>query len=455
MSSAAPLELQDGSRVAVVGAGPAGSLFAYFLLEMAGRVDVRLEVDLWEPKGTFAAPGPAGCNMCGGIVSETLVQNLAVEGINLSAGVVQRGIDSYVLHTDVGSARIATPLQEARIGALHRGAGPRDLKDPRWESFDHHLQARALAGGARLLPTRVEQVSREPDGRPRLAGKDGTDRSYDLCVAAVGVNSPLLKQFEALGIGYARPRVTRTAIREYHLGEAVINRTLGNSMHVFLLDVPRLEFAAAIPKGDYVTVAVLGEDIDNELVDAFLATPEVRRCMPPEWQPGKPSCQCMPSISVQAVEKPYADRFLFVGDCGVTRLYKDGIGAAYRTAKAAARAALFHGVSEEAFRRRFAPVCRSIASDNRVGKLAFHATRVARGFRFLRAGMLRMVVEEQRRPDTRPRMSGVLWDMFSGSAPYADIFSRMVRPAFLGRFLWSTLLSLWPGRRAPALQEVP
>ncbi|MBI5067504.1 MAG: hypothetical protein HZB56_04635 [Deltaproteobacteria bacterium] len=449
------LELGDGSRVAVIGAGPAGSLFAYFLLEMAGRVDVPLELDLWEPKGTFATPGPAGCNMCGGIVSETLVQNLAVEGINLSSKVVQRGIDSYVLHTDVGSARIATPLQEARIGALHRGAGPKDVKDPRWESFDHHLQARALARGARLVATRVEEIAREPDGRPRLGGKDGTARTYDLCVAAVGVNSPLLRQLEALGIGYAKPRVTRTAIREYHLGQEVISRTLGSSMHVFLLDVPRLEFAAAIPKGDYVTVAVLGEDIDNELVDRFLASPEVRRCMPPEWRLEQRSCQCMPNISVQAVEKPFADRFLFIGDCGVTRLYKDGIGAAYRTAKAAARAALFHGISEEAFRRRFQPVCRAIAGDNRVGKLAFQATRVARGFRFLRAGMLRMVTDEQRRPGARPRMSGVLWDMFSGSAPYADILARMLRPAFLGRFLWSTLLSLWPRRRTPALTEAP
>jgi len=453
--AAAPgrLELTDGSRVAVIGGGPAGSLFAYFLLEMAGRVDLALEVDVWEPKGTFATPGPAGCNMCGGIVSETLVQNLATEGITLSPQVVQRGIDSYVLHTDVGSTRIATPLREMRIGALHRGAGPRDVRDPRWESFDHHLQARALSCGARLVATRVEQISRDADGRPHLLSKDGIDRTYDLCVAAVGVNSTLLKLFEGLGIGYARPQVTRTAIREYYLGEEVISRTLGSSMHVFLLDVPRLEFAAAIPKGDYVTVAVLGEDIDNQLVESFLSTPEVRRCMPPEWQPDQRSCQCMPNLAVRGVEKPFADRFLFIGDCGVTRLYKDGIGAAYRTAKAAARAALFHGISEEAFRRRFLPVCRSIAGDNRVGKLAFHVTRVARGFRLLRAGMLRMVVQEQRQPGARPRMSGVLWDMFSGSAPYTDIFSRMVRPAFLARFLWSTLVSLWPGRRAPALTE--
>jgi flavin-dependent dehydrogenase len=448
------LHLEDGSRVAVIGSGPAGSLFAYFLLEMAGRVDLRLEVDLWEPRGTFSVPGPQGCNMCGGIVSETLVQNLATEGMTLSPGVIQRGIDSYVLHTDVGTARIATPLAEMRIGAMHRGAGPKDAKDPRWESFDHHLQERALAAGANLLTARVEKVSREEDGRVRVEGKGRAAVTYDLVAVAVGVNSPLLKQFEELGIGFERPKVTKTAIREYHLGEEVIGRTLGSSMHVFLLDVPRLEFAAAIPKGDYVTVAILGEEIDNELVDGFLARPEVKACFPPGWDPEAKSCACMPNIAVQGVAKPYADRLVFIGDAGVTRLYKDGIGAAYRTAKAAARAAVFQGVSEAAFERRFMPVCRSIASDNRIGKIAFLATRIARGFRLLRRAMLGMTIAEQPRPAGERWMSLVLWDMFSGSAPYRDIFLRMLRPAFLLRFVWCAVRSLWR-RPARGVEVVP
>lgn len=448
------LELVDGSRVAVIGSGPAGSLFSFFLLEMAHHMDLSLEVDLWDPKGSFSVPGPQGCNMCGGIVSETLVQNLAAEGLSLSPGVVQRGIDSYMLHTDVGSTRIATPLLEMRIGAMHRGAGPRDVKHPRWESFDHHLQARALERGARLRPTRVEAVDRDEAGRPRLTGKDGQPVTYDLVVAAVGVNSTLLKVFEGLGLGYTRPVVTKTAIREYHLGEEVISRTLGSAMHVFLLDLPRLEFAAAIPKGDYVTIAVLGEEIDNELVDGFLASPQVRACMPPGWDPAQKSCQCMPSIAVRGVEKPFADRFLFIGDCGVTRLYKDGIGAAYRTAKAAARTAVFEGISAAAFRRHYLPVCRSIAGDNRVGHVAFLATRVARRFGLLRRAMLRMAAAEQGRPGPERRMSGVLWDMFSGSAPYTDIFLRMIRPGFLLRLGWAAIASLWPRRDKPVGAEV-
>ncbi len=446
------LHLRDGSRVAVIGSGPAGSLFAYLLLDMAGRIDMPLAVDIYEPRN-FGTPGPAGCNMCGGIVSETLVQNLAIEGVTLGADVVQRGIDAYVLHTDAGSVRIATPSHEARIGALHRGAGPRDAKTTTWESFDAHLQARAIRRGATLVAARVEKVARAPDGRPRIETKDGRAEAYDLVVVATGINSTVLKVFEELGIGYERPKTTKTLIREYRLGRDVIERSLGNAMHVFLLDVARLEFAAAIPKGDYVTVAVLGEDIDAALVEAFLATPEVRACMPPEWSAAATSCQCMPSINVRGVAKPFADRFLFIGDAGITRLYKDGIGAAYRTAKAAARAALFEGISEDAFRRWYMPACRKIARDNVIGSVAFGVTRIARRLRVFRAAMLRMAAGEQATPGRPPRMSGVLWDMFSGSASYGDIFLRMLRPAFLARFVWSAMSSLWT-RRRPALPEV-
>jgi hypothetical protein len=110
--------LQDGSRIAVVGAGPAGSLFSYFLLNMAEAVSLDIGVDLFEPRH-FCHRGPAGCNHCGGIVSESLVQRLATEGIMLPDGVVQRGIESYTLHMDVGDVEIETPLAEKRIAAIY------------------------------------------------------------------------------------------------------------------------------------------------------------------------------------------------------------------------------------------------------------------------------------------------------------------------------------------------
>ena len=445
------LRLDDGSRVAVVGGGPAGSLFTCFLLDMARTVGINLLVDIFEPRD-FANPGPRGCNMCGGIVSETLVQNLATEGINLPPTVVQRGIDSYVLHLDVGSVRIETPLSEMRIGAVIRGSGPRDIKERKWDSFDAHLLSLAQERGGRVVRDRVGGVAMG-NGRPRLTTKSGESHTYDLVLVAIGVNSPTLKLFESLGIGYQRPKTTKTLIREYYLGEDVIGRTLGPSMHVFLPNVPGLEFAAMIPKGDYVTMCLLGEGIDRSTVDAFVELPEVKECMPPDWHPDQRSCQCMPRINVTGVEKPYADRILFIGDCGISRLYKDGIGAAYRTAKAAARTTLFEGISEAVLRRHYLPACRRIARDNLVGKLTFFVTRQIQKRRFARRALLQMTVSEQSKEGRHRRMSGVLWDMFTGSASYRDVFLRTLHPGFLGRISWHLLGTLLPIKRKQPTEE--
>ena len=109
--------LRDGERIAVIGGGPAGSFFSYFLLKMADAIDLDIEVDIYEPR-SFTQCGPAGCNHCGGVVSELLVQILAAEGINLPPSVVQRGIESYVVHMDVGDVEIERPAHEQRIAAL-------------------------------------------------------------------------------------------------------------------------------------------------------------------------------------------------------------------------------------------------------------------------------------------------------------------------------------------------
>ena len=447
------LKLVSGSRVAVIGAGPAGSFFSYFLLDLAQRVGIDLQVDIYEPRD-FSRPGPAGCNMCGGIISESLVQALAAEGINLPSDVVQRGIDSYVLHMDVGSVHIETPLHEKRIAAVHRGGGPRDIKQKDWKSFDCYLLGLAAEKGAKLISERVEEVIRQED-RPQVKTRSGQSPPYDLIVVAAGINSAILKRLEEAGFGYEAPKATKTAIREYYLGRQAINRKLGSSMHVFLLKIPRLQFAAVIPKGDYVTTCLLGKEIDEELVRSFMDAPEVKQCMQTDWQSDQRSCLCGPRMNIGPATKLFMDRMVFIGDSGVSRLYKDGIGAAYRTAKAAATAALLHGISARDFKRHYWPVCRDIKSDNLIGKIIFAMTNLIQTFRFARRAMLRMTAKEQQEPGSRRRMSMILWDMFTGSSPYGEIVLRGMHPFFLMRLLGNVIISLVSRRRRVQLKKYP
>ncbi len=420
------LALESGARVAVVGGGPAGSFFTYFLLRLAGAIDLTLNVDIFEPRH-FSLGGPAGCNHCGGIVSESLVQLLAADGITLPDSVIQRAIYSYVLHMDVGSVEIESPVQEQRIASIYRGNGPRGGEESSWESFDGFLQRHCQQQGARVIHELVVELGRSASGLPSVKTAHGRESDYDLVVLAAGVNSNLVSSLSSQSVA-TPPTLARTFISEFRPTQAELEARLGDAMHVFLLDIPRLEFAALIPKGEYVTMAMLGEEIDRELIGRFLASPEVRATLPGEGNPGV--CACSPLINVKGPTRPFADRVVLVGDMGVTRLYKDGIGAAYRTGKAAAETVLIHGISDADLERHYLPACRRIAIDNQYGRVIFAFTHIFRKSRFARRVVLRMTSKEQT-TDRNRHMSHVLWNMFTGSTPYRDIFFRALHPMFM------------------------
>jgi flavin-dependent dehydrogenase len=444
--------LDSGSRVAIVGGGPAGTLFAYFLRRLAQSVDLALEIDLYEPR-LFGHCGPAGCNHCGGIVSESLVQLLASEGVNLPDEVVQRGIDAYVLHTDVGSVRIRTPSEQKRIAGVFRGNGPRGSDSSQRIGFDDYLLELAGSSGAHIVRRMVTGVGWMED-RPEVEQRDGTRTRYDLVALAVGVNSRLLQKGCDAAPGYTFPGTLTTFICEFRLGEEAIQETLDDAMHIFLLDLPRLEFAALIPKGEYVTLCVLGHHVDQCLVDAFLSAPEVRQCFPGGRIP-ELACHCFPRLNVRAPKQPFADRMVWIGDCGVARLYKDGIGSAYRMAKAAARTAVFHGISASDFRAHYGPACRAMDWDNTLARLVFMATTAIQRARPLRRGVLRMTATEQAGAGALKQMSSVLWDVFTGSAPYKDVLARSCHPGFVGRLAWHLVAGNAAAAMSKAKEHAP
>jgi flavin-dependent dehydrogenase len=425
----------------VIGGGPAGSFFSIFVLDLAARAGLRFSVDIYEPKD-FHLEGARGCNMCGGIVSESLVQDLAADGVALPPTVIQRGIDSYVLHTDVGDVRIGTPMDEKRIGAVHRGLGPRSAGGSRYESFDAFLLAQAESRGARVVRRRIARLAR--DGGLPVLEADGVRERYDLVVVACGVNGTAPEVQEAPSAAAAR--TVKTAIREYFVGRAQIRRSLGDSVHLFLTDMPRIDLSALIPKGEYVSLCLIGKEIDSRMVETFLSAREVKGCLPSEFRPQKPGCGCAPRMNVGYGGRPYAERVVLVGDAGVSRLYKDGIGSAFRTAKAAACAAVYEGISAEDFRLRYWPTCRAIALDNVAGRAVFLLVRRLQAWRFARRAVVNLVAREQRGSLRPPRMSAVLWDTFSGSASYGDILLRSLHPALLLRLALELIATILPSK---------
>jgi len=437
------MALKDGDHIAVIGGGPSGSFFSYFTLRMAHMMGREIKITIFEPK-KFLGKGPAGCNHCGGVISELMVQALAVEGINIPTSVVQRGINSYQLYTEKGDVLIETPAYEKTIASVYRGGGPMGLEIENKESFDNFLLEAAVREGAEHVPRMVDRVVFE-EGMPVLySGKEVLARA-DLVVGAFGVNGRKTPAFEGLDFGYRSPAITKTSITEIPLDPEYISERFGNAIHMFLLPVKNIKFAAIIPKTSYVALCMLGKKIDHVRVMEFLAHTKVRQLFP-EGALETLSCMCLPNMNIGAPSRPFADRAVMIGDAGSTRLYKDGIGAAYFMAKSAAKTIVMHGMGEKHFREHYMPDYKALITDNRFGSFLFLFTDLFREYGFMTSAMLRVVKRESENSrDEDKILSSILWDMFTGNERYKDVFYRAIKPKLIWEMTVSTLRQVFGG----------
>ncbi len=427
-----PYVLENGSEIAVIGGGPTGSFFSIFALKMAKMIGKELNVTIYEPKD-FTKDGPLGCNRCGGVISELLVQTLAVEGINLPETLVQRGINSYRLYTDHGNVFIETPSHEKTIATVYRGGGPKGIIGKDKESFDKFLLDLAVSEGAIHNPLKIDRIEYN-NIRPVLYAKGQKIQEPDLAVGAIGVKSQTYKIFEDIGFGYRRPETVTAAIAEISMHRSAISEYFGNSVHLFLLPIKGVKFAAMIPKGTYITVCILGKDIVMDTINNFLDNRVVKSILP-KTETYTINCRCLPKMNVGAPKIPFNHRVILCGDAGSTRLFKDGLGAAYIMGKAAAKTAVFHGVSKQHFQKEYYPVYRNIIIDNKFGKVLFAVTDAFKVHKVLNKSMFRVVQKEQLEPSCPKILSSVLWDMFTGNELYKDIFRRAINfPLFFDMF---------------------
>lgn len=433
--------LQNGSRIGVIGGGPAGSFFSYFAFEQAKKAGISIEIDIYEPKD-FSRSGPPGCNHCGGIVAESLIQQLKTEGIILPEQVIRRTIETYTLHLEQGTAVIDNLGIDQRIISMFRGSGPLGPHGTKQTGFDAYMLNLCMQKGARLIIEKVTDAEHEPDGITLITRN--SSYKYDLVIGAAGLNPKTLTIFKKLAPRFVQPKTAKAYIGEFHLDENMINQYFGNSMHVFVLNHRGIKFGALIPKGHFVTLVLLGTGITTEKAERFLKAEAVRNCFPEGVLPTPVnSCQCFPLINIKNARNPFADRVVIIGDSSSSKIYKNGIGAAYITGKAAANTVINQGISVHDFRKSFQPVCSQLNRDNAAGKLIFFITTIIQKSSFLKNVFFLMVVKEQEIEKGSREMSMMLWDTFTGSAPYHNILLRSLNPRLWIRLLGNIILHIF------------
>ncbi len=427
--------LPTGARIAVIGGGPAGSFFALFALHYARQAGLNLHVTLFEPRD-FTRPGPKGCNMCAGLIPTRVLRELAEIGLVVPERIIRARIRQYTLHTAAGQIRLSPPDPEAGVISVYRGQGPPcAFPWPEPISFDGFLLEAARARGAEIILERVTAIALRP--HPGVTTPRGTVPA-DLVVLATGVNC---RTIHFTDLTYRPPPRQLMAQAELCSGGEALQAAPGGTVHVFLPGDGAFTFGTLVPKEPCLNVSLLGPELTSSSLDRFLELPEVMALLP---DAPRRVCGCRPHIAVGAARPLYADRFVAVGDAGITRLYKNGIGTALRTARRAAETAIQQGVSASVFHAQYGPLCREIARDNWAGRFLFAFTHVFQHHRRLTLPHLGSIAAEQALAPGEQLHSRLLWGMFTGVYPYRELLGMALHPRLQARLFASFLSSFVP-----------
>jgi len=418
-------KIETGSKVAIIGGGPAGNFFALYLMHYAEQRGVHPEITIYQQRN-FDVPGLKGCKGCAGILSLSLLKNLDELNLSVPEEIVQSKIEHYAVHSPYVLISVTNPEKGAEIISIYRGGGPRISHYENHISFDGYLLRESQRQGVRVENQTVSRIYLEQEARVEVAGKK---LKYDLVVLASGVNT---KPITILGLKYVPPKTRIMAQNELYVGTAEVESRLGNMAHVFLIPYSGLTFATLVPKGPFINVSVLSSSKHLVSVTDFLSHECVRRIVPDHY---KFACGCRPRTAVGSAYNYYSDRFVAVGEAAVSRLYKDGIGSSLLTARQAAYTVVHHGLSHQDFERHYQPFCHTIDRDNWWGRLLFSMNNKAKDSRVFLAAQRRLIGDEQSNMTGPQPFTKAAWGMFTGSYSYTSIAKMVFGPASLAKLL--------------------
>ncbi len=421
-----PGKIENGSRIAVIGGGPAGSLFALYLLRYAEERHLSPDITIYEQQN-FDEHGLTGCKGCAGILSISFLRNLGELNLKVPLEVIQGEIEHYAVHSPYTSISISNPEKEIKIISVYRGGGPSISHHGSPNSFDSWLLKEAQRRGVNVERKRVSALYLGDEAGVKVAGEK---LRYDLVVLASGVNAAPIS---IVGLDYVPPKTRRMAMSELYVGSNQVKALLGNVAHVFLIPHSGLIFGTLVPKGPFINVSILSSSRLPVSVSDFLNHEIVRRMLPDSYQQ---VCRCRPQGAIRSARNYFSDRFVAIGDAAVTRLYKDGIGSSLLTAREAAHTIIHQGLSRNHFRNGYQPLCNRIRRDNRWGQWLFWVNDRAKDSRIFLLAQYRLVGDEQSSVRESRPFTKAAWGMFSGTYSYRNIARMVLSPASVSKLFW-------------------
>ncbi len=435
-------------RVAILGGGPAGAFCALWLCRLRAQMKRELEIIIFDHK-SFDKLGPAGCNMCAGVIPQSLVDNMSEIGLKLPEQVIQRRLHGCYLETKGGSVDLPAP-EDMCLYATFRGPGPLGVYPSAQEGFDWYLMGAAQRSGA-VHESRLVTDVKMPDsqeGRYEVICHDGFRMEADIVVGAFGVNSNLGAVFERLGFGYRAPDTLRARQAEMPVDPDSMPRPMRDRMVIFALGWPNIRYAAITPKRRHVTVTLIGENPSRQDMQEFLNSPTVKKHFPAGWCVPERYCSCAPRLPTSAAHNPVHDRLVVIGDAYTSRYLKNGIESSFNTARWAATAIAQGYTKAEELKKHYVAICRrTYEHDNAYGRVLLRAhDNIARSTLVARAH-LEVARQEQTTKAGRKLLTEVLWGTFTGSIPYRRIVWKALDPRLQFRLARALAVNVWQKRK--------
>jgi len=469
------MELKNKDTVVVVGGGPAGAFFALHFLRLSKVRGLDARLVIIEKRGETGPPESAhhlscreGCNYCAGGLSPKLTEALEQEGLFLPEDIIAGMIRSLTIHAHWKNIELRVPADK-KMYAVFRGSRPKGRVN-RDRNFDSFLLEKAREAGAQVIFGNVYDLGCSEGGKhlvlyqPIKSGGDpgeetGRTIEADFLVLAGGVNQSLGQPMNKTPFwdvvrkavpGYSPPRVRRALICEVEI-QAELEAFLEGEIYFveYGSETLNIEMSSLIPKGRYITAALLGRSVDDlgsrdglGLIKEYLDLPQIKRILP-FGAAMRPVCLCAPNMTVGAASRTVGERAAVVGDMAWARLNKDGIYSAYLTASALARAVLEAGIDGRSLRAAYVPVIRQLKRDNSFGRVLFMLNRLVFANPTLSRILYQAVLtERKKKPQRARRLADTLWKMASGDDTYRAGLRAMFHPLAVWSIAGGLLLTM-------------